>query len=145
MPFLHFYPEDAGKTLGEARQGTHWLKDLRPEETTPMIRVGAHDYYILEPAMLKDFTFCIPERWLTRNGIFWAHAWNLEVQVVDEVRGWVVRKDCEIEVSEHDLARNFVGLQDQREYYQGQDLTFRGPPTHKNCKSSLILGFKIYT
>jgi len=70
MPFVHFYPEDAGKTLGEARQATHWLKDLRPEEKTPMIHVGADDYYIFEPAMLKDFTFCIPEWWFTRNGIF---------------------------------------------------------------------------
>jgi len=37
--------------------------------------------------MLKDFTFCIPEWWFTRNGVFWARTWKLEVQVVDDVQG----------------------------------------------------------
>ena len=33
-PFTHFYPEDTGPNLSEARQGTRWLNELRPEETT---------------------------------------------------------------------------------------------------------------
>ena len=73
-PFILFYPEDTGLNLAEARQDSRWLHELRPEETTPMVRIRGNDYYIYEPTMLNDLSFCIPMRWFTRNGIFYACA-----------------------------------------------------------------------
>ncbi|KAF8966226.1 hypothetical protein BDZ97DRAFT_1657897 [Flammula alnicola] len=117
-PHIHFYPEDTGKRLDESRQAERWLKELRPEETTPMVRVREDDYYIYEPALLKDLSMCIPERWFTRNGTFFARAWKMEIRVVDGVWGWVVRKDIELEVSEHQLAKGFASLEKEFERYR---------------------------
>ena len=117
-PEIHFYPEDTGKQLGEGRQAERWLKELRPEETTPMIRVREHDYYIYEPALLKDGSTCIPERWFTRNGTFFARAWKMETRIIEGVLGWVVRKDVELEVSEHQLAKDFISLGKEFECYE---------------------------
>ncbi|KAJ7133509.1 hypothetical protein C8R44DRAFT_829315 [Mycena epipterygia] len=39
-PHLHFYPEDSGPKLSEARQGQRWLKELPDDRTTPMVRIG---------------------------------------------------------------------------------------------------------
>jgi hypothetical protein len=117
-PNIHFYPEDTGKRLGEGRQAERWLKELRPEETTPMIRVREHDYYIYEPALLKDCSMCIPERWFTRDGTFFARAWKMENRIIEGVSGWVVRKDVDLEVSEHQLAKNFTSLEKEFEHYE---------------------------
>ncbi|KAF8885562.1 hypothetical protein CPB84DRAFT_1666965, partial [Gymnopilus junonius] len=53
-PHLWTYPEDAGPNLSEARQASRWLHEIRPEDTTPMIRLKDIDYYIFEPTMLTD-------------------------------------------------------------------------------------------
>ena len=92
-PFIHFYPEDTGPYLSEARQGRRWLKELRPEETTAMVRIHGNDYYIYELTMLNNLSFCIPTRWFTRNGVFFARAWILEPRILGDESGWVVRKD----------------------------------------------------
>ncbi|KAJ7787526.1 hypothetical protein B0H14DRAFT_2221815, partial [Mycena olivaceomarginata] len=52
QPHLSFYPEDSGPKLSEVRQGQRWLKELPDEQTTPMLRISGHNYYIYEPAML---------------------------------------------------------------------------------------------
>ncbi|KAF9554000.1 hypothetical protein CPC08DRAFT_697168 [Agrocybe pediades] len=62
---LHFYPQDAGEHLSEARHGARWLSELKPEETTPMIRLSGTDYYIFEPTMLRSGAVCMPFRWFT--------------------------------------------------------------------------------
>ncbi|EJD39390.1 hypothetical protein AURDEDRAFT_37439, partial [Auricularia subglabra TFB-10046 SS5] len=51
---LHDLPEDAGSRLQEAWQSAHWRTDLPPELATPMIRVGALEFYVFEPALLMD-------------------------------------------------------------------------------------------
>ena len=118
QPFTHFYPEDTGPNLSEAHQGTRWLNELRPEETTPMIRIGTNDYYIYEPTMLNDMSFCIPTCWFVRNGIFFARAWVLEACTVEDTSGWVVHEDCEIEISQHQLLKNFPQFAEDHECYQ---------------------------
>lgn len=50
---LHFYPEDTSPHLRQTRQAERWLKEVRPQDTTPMIRIHKTDYYIFEPAMLN--------------------------------------------------------------------------------------------
>ena len=117
-PHLHFYPEDTGKKLGEGRQVERWLKKLRPEETTPMVCIHRDDYYIYEPALLKDLSMCILECWFTQDGTFFARAWKMEIRVIEGQLGWVVRKDIELEVSEHQFAKGFVMLEKEFEQYQ---------------------------
>lgn len=116
-PFLHVYPEDSGPNISEARQADRWLRELRPEETTPMIRLRSHDYYIYEPAMLNNLSFCIPIRWFTRNGAFYARAWMLEATTLDGEVGWVVREDQEVEVSQDQLVKNFLRFAEDHEHY----------------------------
>ena len=36
-PKLHVYPEDSGPMLSEAHQAEQWLKEMLPDELTPMI------------------------------------------------------------------------------------------------------------
>ncbi|KAJ7340636.1 hypothetical protein DFH08DRAFT_915624 [Mycena albidolilacea] len=88
-PHLSFYPEDSGPKLSEARQGQHWLKELSDEQTTPMLRISGHDYYIYEPAMLDSDAgeFCIPIRWFAR--------------------GWRVVKSDDHEVAAYRFLKNF--------------------------------------
>ncbi|KAL0567238.1 hypothetical protein V5O48_014753 [Marasmius crinis-equi] len=85
-PHLSFYPEDSGDYLGEARQGARWLKEMEDDELTPMVRVGtgaaARDYYIFEPALLRDNRgIWMPHRWHTkRKGqatVFVGRCWKM--------------------------------------------------------------------
>ncbi|KAK7027831.1 hypothetical protein R3P38DRAFT_3315357 [Favolaschia claudopus] len=91
-PHLHFYPEDSGEKLSEARQGERWLHELPDEQTTPMVRISAQDYYIYEPAMLDsaEGEFCLPIRWFTRGGEFFAKCWRMVAMSTDTVSGWHV-------------------------------------------------------
>src|SRR6266446_4172743 len=94
-PNLHFYPEDSGAKLSEARQAERWLKEMPPDELTPMIRIGEDDYYIYEPAMLIDGSCCIPTRWIVREGDFYCKAWTLRSISSFDSDGWQVREDIE--------------------------------------------------
>jgi hypothetical protein len=93
-PHLSFYPEDSGPKLSEARQGQRWLKELPDEQTTPMLRISGHDYYIYEPAMLDSDAgeFCIPIRWFARGEQFWAKCWRMMPVSTDKGSGWRVVK-----------------------------------------------------
>ena len=83
-----------------------------------MVRIRGDDYYIYEPSLLKDLSMCIPERWFTRDGTFFARAWKMEKRVIEGQSGWVVRKDIELEVSEHQFAKGFATLEKEFEHYQ---------------------------
>ncbi|KAF5318718.1 hypothetical protein D9619_011028 [Psilocybe cf. subviscida] len=107
---ISFYPEDSHPFLGEARQGAKWLHEMPSELTTPMIRVGKDDFYIFEPTMLTSGMVCVPHRWFTRNGLFYAKAWTLHRAVQGSEHGWEVWKHQEFEVSQHDLLKNFLSL-----------------------------------
>ena len=83
-----------------------------------MIRIGTNDYYIYEPTMLNDMSFCIPTCWFVQNGIFFAQAWVLEARTVEDTSGWVVHEDHEIEISQHQLLKNFPQFAEDHECYQ---------------------------
>ena len=116
-PNLHFYPEDSGMKLSEARQAERWLKEMPPDELTPMIRIGEDDYYIYEPAMLVSGSFCIPTRWIMREGCFYCKAWSLNIISSPDSEGWQVREDREVEVSQNDLIKNFPTLAHDHQLY----------------------------
>ena len=98
-PHLHFYPEDSGQILSEARQAAKWLHEIPSEETTPMIRIQNTDYFIYEPALLIDGRACIPNRWFTRGENLYAITWPMEHITLDSTHGWCVRQDILVEVS----------------------------------------------
>ncbi|KAK7032978.1 hypothetical protein R3P38DRAFT_3313080 [Favolaschia claudopus] len=91
-PHLHFYPEDSGQKLSEARQGQRWLNEIPDEQTTPMVRISGNDYYIYEPAMLDSGSAecCIPIRWFSRGGQFFAKCWQMAPVSTDTHSGWHV-------------------------------------------------------
>ena len=53
-PLLEFYPEDTGKYLANANQGSQWLREMNADFTTPMICQDDQDFYIYEPTLLID-------------------------------------------------------------------------------------------
>lgn len=111
-PHLSFYPEDIqGRGLSETRQSDKWLREMPDNELTPMVRLGKKDYYIHEPAMLRDGVPCMPVRWFTRahghEQVLYAKCWGMAVVDSDVGRGWcaVQRDDLEYPVS--DFLKNF--------------------------------------
>lgn len=91
-PHLAFYPEDSSPVLEESQQEDWWLHELPTDQTTPMARIGADDYFIYEPTMLRSGRCCIPIRWFTQNGNFFAKCWKLEVVVTEQCSGWSVQE-----------------------------------------------------
>ena len=109
-PKMTFYPEDAGDNLDEAHQGSRWLHEMDDDQLTPMIRLGTADYYIHEPAMLRDGSFCMPVRWFTRKGQMLAKAWELDVISLPDGDVWRVTKCANYEIPAGELLKNFVEL-----------------------------------
>lgn len=138
-PHLHFYPEDSGSRLEETRQASKWLNELSPDEATPMIRTRDGDYYVYEPTMLTDGTFCIPYRWFTRNGQFWGRGWAIKPTSQGDPlsEGWVVHKLQEVEFSEAMLLKDFLRL--------SQDHASFNVPHPSRILGIKFLGFKVRT
>ncbi|KAJ7223860.1 hypothetical protein B0H12DRAFT_1213067 [Mycena haematopus] len=107
-PHLSFYPEDSGPKLSEARQGDRWLKELPDSQATPMLRIAQQDYYIHEPAMLRNGDCCVPTRWFTKDGQFFAKCWALKSVSTAELRGWrVLVKSEPYVIPATDFLKNF--------------------------------------
>ena len=116
-PNIHIYPEDSGAMLSEAQQAQRWLKEMPPDELTPMIRIGEDDYYIYEPTMLVNGSCCIPTRWFTREGDFYCKAWPLRPISSDDGDGWQVHEDIEIEVAQREFLKDFPTLAHDHQLY----------------------------
>ncbi|KAH9935419.1 uncharacterized protein B0H18DRAFT_1114168 [Fomitopsis serialis] len=76
---LRFYPEDAGTHASQAWHGRQWLRELSPRIASPMIRIGAQDFYTYEPAKLADGRVIMPIRWFTKGGISGTQVFHGEV------------------------------------------------------------------
>jgi hypothetical protein len=87
-PHLHFYPEDAGPRLSEARQGARWLNELPPELTTPWAEIEGRTYFTFEPAKLYGNRIVIPARWFMKDGVLHAQCWDVEVSDESGVSAW---------------------------------------------------------
>lgn len=111
-PHLSFYPEDSGPHLSEARQGRRWLYELPSDQMSQMARIDNHDYFIYEPAMLRNGECCIPIRWFKRCNILYAQCWQMVVVTGDGRSGWRVIQSIDYEVSENDFMKNFPSLKD---------------------------------
>lgn len=110
-PHLHFYPEDSGSHLAEARQARRWLHDLPPELTTPTILHRGKIYYTFEPTLMTGNRIAIPVRWFMRNNQMHAQCWRL-VQVYGEGGSFLrVIKTSGFEISAHELLKPFPELE----------------------------------
>lgn len=106
-PNMHFYPEDAGDTLEHAWQGRRWKDKIDPTLLTPMVRVGNQDFFVHEPAYLKNGVVCLPIRWFERDGSLFARAARMDLVSTDAARYWVVREDEQRELSITDFDLSF--------------------------------------
>ncbi|CDO75864.1 hypothetical protein BN946_scf184833.g15 [Trametes cinnabarina] len=105
---LRFLPEDAGRRLSEAWQGSRWLRELDPDLATPMVRIHDQDFYVLEPAQLRDGRICMPVRFFTRGKDTMAYGWAM-VPTADK-SGWVIAQDSPIEGRTCDFLTSFPVL-----------------------------------
>ncbi|KAF8192221.1 hypothetical protein K438DRAFT_1762221 [Mycena galopus ATCC 62051] len=110
-PHLHFYPEDSGPKLSEARQGERWLHELPDKQTTPMARISGKDYYIHEPAILDDGQYVIPTRWFTKDSQMFAKCWEMQVVTREHSSGWRVLESQNYIVPAAKFLSNFINFQ----------------------------------
>jgi len=89
-PHLKFYPEDSKRCLSEARQARRWLYEVADDKITPMARLGQQDYYIHEPAMLRNGECCMPVRWFTVGELLFTKCWKMEALSSDIGQGWCI-------------------------------------------------------
>ncbi|KAF7975989.1 hypothetical protein HWV62_8148 [Athelia sp. TMB] len=119
-PHLEFYPEDSDAHLTEARQGRRWLHEIDNEQLTPMARLaadGRQDYYIHEPAMLRNGTCCVPVRWFKKKNQLYAKCWKMDVVASDTERGWRVEKSQDFTVPHTQFLKTFPQLCDDALQY----------------------------
>jgi len=109
-PHLKFYPEDSQKRLSEARQARRWLHEVADDEITPMARLGEQDYYIHEPAMLRNGECCVPVRWFTIGDVLSAKCWKMTVVSSDIGRGWRITQCDDYSVTHTQFLKNFPEL-----------------------------------
>jgi len=109
-PHLKFYLEDSKGHLSEARQGRRWLHEVDDDQITPMARLGRQDYYIHEPAMLRDGLFCVPVRWFTVGEVLFAKCWKMEAVSSDVGEGWRVVKCDDYTVPHTQFLKTFLEL-----------------------------------
>ncbi|KAI0309028.1 hypothetical protein OF83DRAFT_1072641 [Amylostereum chailletii] len=105
-PHLHFVPEDAGPRLEEAWQVRRWLHELDGDLTSQNHRQGSYDYFLFEPAMLRDGRICMPTRWFKRGRHTMARVWFMS-RLND---GWIVDQYNECAISSADLMMPFDHL-----------------------------------
>jgi hypothetical protein len=118
-PHLKFYPEDRQRGVSEARQAYRWLHEMADDEITPMARLGHQDYYIHEPAMLRDGVCCIPVRWFTVRELLFAKCWKMEAIASDVGQGWRVVKSNDYSVPLTEFLKTFNEFGDDADKHYG--------------------------
>jgi hypothetical protein len=116
-PHLTFYAEDAGNYIAEAWQGERFLHGIPHDIRSPMVRVGHRDFYIYEPATMRNNRVCMPIRWFTRANIadpaqqiLFADVCRLEIVDADDNRGYVVHEYDTLEIPISQLSLSFIEL-----------------------------------
>lgn len=130
-PHLHFYPEDAGKTVNEYWHARHWQEVADPSLVTPMAVVNNTHFFVYEPTLLADGHVVIPYRWFLRDGSITAHAWPLRAVEHGNDKGWLVEEFKTVIVSQGDLSMPLEVL--------GPGQLYRGLPSAKCIFGMFIL------
>ncbi|KAK1221922.1 hypothetical protein PQX77_015250 [Marasmius sp. AFHP31] len=124
-PNLSFYPEKSEAYLGESRQAERWLKEMDDDELTPMVRLGrgdsAQDFYIFEPALLRDGRLWMPHRWYQKKKgshmVFVGRCWELVPVLKDGQRSWRVLTNNEGEFEQDEFLLTFPELIGNEHHY----------------------------
>jgi hypothetical protein len=125
-PHLQDYPRDAGKEVSEACEAERWLHDVPNELTTPMARISSSDFFIYEPAMLRDRKCCIPVRWFTKksDNQLYAQCWEMQETVLDGgPPRWRVVERTNLVVCASQFLKNLPELQKDAASYRLPDPT----------------------
>ncbi|KAK7029116.1 hypothetical protein R3P38DRAFT_2524834 [Favolaschia claudopus] len=117
-PHLHFYPEDSGPKLSEARQGDRWLRELPDDRITPMARILGKDFYIHEPAILTDGRAVIPVRWFMKDGQLYARCWDMLAVTKENFAGWRVLQRDDLLIPASEFLKDFVSFQQDASRYE---------------------------
>ncbi|KAH9003025.1 hypothetical protein EDB86DRAFT_3063037 [Lactarius hatsudake] len=91
-PYLHFYPEDAGKTVNEYWHAAHWHKVADSSLVTPMAVINNTHFFVYEPAVLTNGCVVMPYRWFLHGRSIAARAWPLRAVKRGNDVGWIVEK-----------------------------------------------------
>lgn len=102
-PHLHFYPEDAGKSVSEYWHGRHWHDDTDPAVVTPMAVINGVHFFVYEPCLLADRRAVMPYRWFIRGNSILARAWPLRVVRSGDKTGWAVEEYTTIIILEDEF------------------------------------------
>lgn len=102
-PYLHFYPEDAGKVVNEYWHARHWHEAADPSIVTPMVAINNLHFFIYEPTILANGSIIMPYRWFLRGGSIMAHAWPLRAVRHGNDTGWIVEEFKTVIISQGEL------------------------------------------
>ncbi|KZP26247.1 hypothetical protein FIBSPDRAFT_732946, partial [Athelia psychrophila] len=107
-PHIHTRPEDSGQRLSDAYQANRWLNELDSDLTDQMVRIGDHDFYLFEPALLCTGLYVMPIRWFDRGDELFAQVWSLTPHATQN--GWIVHEYDFFEVAATNLSISFTYL-----------------------------------
>jgi hypothetical protein len=82
-----------------------------------MACLGNQDYYIHEPAMLRNGTCCIPVRWFTVGTVLFAKCWKMHPVLTDTGQGWRVTQHEDFTVSQTEFLKTFLELIEDANIY----------------------------
>lgn len=106
-PYLHFYPEDAGKTVNEYWHASHWHEVADPSLVTPMVVINNTHFFVYEPTVLANGHVVIPYRWFLCGGSIAARAWPLRAVKRGNDVGWIVEEFKTVIVSQGEFFVSF--------------------------------------
>ncbi|KAF8263906.1 hypothetical protein EI94DRAFT_1703635 [Lactarius quietus] len=74
--YLHFYPEDAGKTVSEYWHARHWHEVADPSLVTPMVVINNTQFFIYELAILTNSSVVMPYCWFLQGRLPVGTRWS---------------------------------------------------------------------
>lgn len=77
-----------------------------------MVRIGQQDYFIHEPAMLRDGSCWMPIHWFQCGNAMYAKCWELDPITTDNGSCWRVIKRENYEVPLHQFLKTFPELRE---------------------------------
>ena len=102
-PHLHFYPEDAGRSMSEYWHAKHWHESADPDLVTPLATINGCPFFVYEPCLLTNGLAIIPYRWFVRGKLIMACAWPLHPIQHGDGAGWIVEEFETVVVSQDEF------------------------------------------